>query len=66
MFHIRGALANGPGYALEDSKEARYVFHLADKNQDYLLEKSEFHQVFLDFDLNRKSIVTPFLKLLVY
>ncbi|KAK3087717.1 hypothetical protein FSP39_009562, partial [Pinctada imbricata] len=41
-----------------DSNEARYVFHLADKNQDYLLDKAEFHQVFYDFDRNNDGDVT--------
>ncbi|XP_063420106.1 uncharacterized protein LOC134705284 [Mytilus trossulus] len=44
-----------PGTTIEDSEEARHLFHLADKNHDFLLNPDEMHSVFLNFDLNNDT-----------
>ncbi|XP_052091366.1 uncharacterized protein LOC127728155 [Mytilus californianus] len=46
-----------PGSTVEDSDEARHLFHLADKNLDFLLNPDEMHSVFLDFDLNNDTYI---------
>ncbi|XP_063420105.1 uncharacterized protein LOC134705283 [Mytilus trossulus] len=56
VFAVSIAIVSGnPGTTIQDSEEARHLFHLADKNHDFLLNPDEMHSVFLDFDLNNDT-----------
>ncbi|XP_034301324.2 insoluble matrix shell protein 5-like [Crassostrea angulata] len=50
--------ANAGPFPEGSDAEARYVFHLADKDGNYSLSLAEFQRIFFDFDRNHDKSVT--------
>ncbi|XP_022323531.2 uncharacterized protein LOC111124700 [Crassostrea virginica] len=57
LFSVLFSVSAGPFPEGSDA-EARYIFHLADKDQNYKLTLSELQRIFFDFDRNHDGNVT--------